>query len=81
MFLTKKSLCASLLLLMPFVAPSAEPAPDWKSVEPLLSAKCYSCHGGEKTKGEVDLKALASNPKVGEEFELWHRVLDTIERG
>lgn len=56
-------------------------APDWKAIEPMLNAKCYACHGGEKTKGEVDLSALAADPKVGEEFELWHRVLDTIESG
>jgi hypothetical protein len=59
----------------------ASAAPDWKAVEPVLAAKCYSCHGGEKTKGEVDLKALAADPKIAEEFELWHRVLDTIESG
>lgn len=56
-------------------------APDWKSVEPLLSAKCYSCHGGEKTKGDIDLKALAADPNVAGEFEIWGRVKDTIESG
>lgn len=54
---------------------------DWKGVEPVLAAKCYSCHGGEKTKGEVDLKALATDPKLDEQFDLWHRVLDSIESG
>jgi len=81
MFPSKKSLCASLLSLVPFAAPAADPAPDWKTVEPLLSTKCYSCHGGEDVKGEVNLKALAADPKIGEEYELWHRVLDTIESG
>lgn len=55
--------------------------PDWKAVEPLLAAKCYSCHGGEKTKGEIDLKALAADPKVEEQFELWDRVMETVESG
>ena len=56
-------------------------APDWKTIEPVLSSKCYSCHGGEKTKGEIDLKALAADPKMDEHFELWDRVLDTVESG
>lgn len=54
---------------------------DWKAVEPLLAAKCYSCHGGEKTKGEIDLKTLAADPKVEEQFELWDRVMETVESG
>jgi hypothetical protein len=56
-------------------------APDWKAVEPILAGKCYSCHGGEDIKGEVDMKALAADPKLDEQFELWHRVLETIESG
>ena len=56
-------------------------APDWKTVEPYLAAKCYSCHGGEKTKGDVDLKALAGNPDIAAEFEVWTKVKDTIDSG
>lgn len=56
-------------------------APDWKTVESYLAAKCYSCHGGEKTKGDVDLKALAGNPDVATEFEVWTKVKDTIDSG
>ena len=67
-----------LTSLLPAVSSAA---PDWKAVEPVLAAKCYGCHGGEETKGEVDLKALAADPKIAGEFELWHRVLDTIESG
>ncbi len=56
-------------------------SPDWKTIEPILSAKCYSCHGGGKTKGEIDLKTLAADPKMDEHFELWDRVLGTVESG
>jgi len=55
--------------------------PDWKSVEPVFAAKCYQCHGGEKTKGGIDLKRLNGDPKVAEEYELWERALDVIESG
>ncbi|MBL9117173.1 MAG: DUF1592 domain-containing protein [Verrucomicrobiaceae bacterium] len=71
-----KTLCTLLAS-----ASFAVAAPDWKSVEPMLAAKCYSCHGGEKTKGEVDLKVLAGSPNVAAEFELWTKVKDTIENG
>lgn len=69
-------------MILPVIAAGNEPAtPDWKAIEPLLSEKCYRCHGGEKTKGKVDLKALAMNPKFEEEFELWNRVQETVEHG
>lgn len=63
------------------LAPASRAAPDWKAVEPLLAAKCYECHGGEKTKGDVDLKALSSDPDVAVEFDLWRTVKDTIDNG
>ncbi len=62
-------------------ASSLHAAPDWKAVEPFLAAKCYSCHGGEKTKGDVDLKQFAADPKLASEFEIWTKVKDTIENG
>lgn len=56
-------------------------ASDWKTIEPMLNAKCYSCHGGEKTKGDVDLKELAADPNVPAEFLLWQKVKDSIDNG
>lgn len=61
--------------------PASAAAPDWKTIEPMLAAKCYSCHGGEKTKGDVDLKELAADPKFNNEFKLWTTVKETIENG
>lgn len=78
-----RSLVPSLLLLgtLVFSVGLSFGAPDWKAVEPALSAKCYRCHGGEETKGGIDLKALASDPKMAEQHELWERVLDTVLNG
>lgn len=56
-------------------------APEWKDVEPFLSVKCYSCHGGEKIKGSIDLKALAGDPDFSAQHETWDLVLETIENG
>ncbi len=59
---------------------SANP-PDWKSIEPMLAAKCYSCHNADKMKGDVDLQQHASDPKLAVEFEIWTKVKDTIDNG
>lgn len=53
--------------------------PAWDQVEAVLSKYCYDCHGGKKTKGGVDLKALASAPAVDAHFELWGKVHLQIE--
>lgn len=53
----------------------------WSDVEPFLANKCYSCHGGEQTKGGVDLKQLAADPRLETEFDLWAKVRETIEAG
>ena len=56
-------------------------APDWKKAEAVLKDRCYECHGGAKTKGDVDLKRLASDPKIASEFTLWQDVKDTVDNG
>lgn len=66
--------------ISPFSASASEPSiPDWEPVKPLLEKYCYQCHGGEKTKGNVDLKALAEDPEVAAHFDLWETVLFVIE--
>ncbi len=47
----------------------------------MLAAKCYECHNAEKTKGDVDLKQFAGDPKLAVEFDLWQKVKDSIENG
>lgn len=76
-----RSSAIPLLTLLVGIPVAASSAPDWSVVEPMLAVKCYGCHGGEKTKGGVDLKALSADPKIDKQHELWHRVLDTIESG
>jgi hypothetical protein len=61
---------------------SSTPHPGWgNDVRPLLAKYCYDCHGGKKTKGGVDLKALETEPKVAAEFDLWARVKETVHSG
>ena len=63
------------------IGSSLHAAPEWKSVETFLAAKCYECHNAEKTKGDVDLKQFAADPKLAVEFDLWQKVKDSIENG
>ncbi len=76
---TRRALGAGVALCLS--VGSLRAAPDWKTVEPILRAKCYDCHGGKKTKGDVDLKELASNPAFPKTFETWIRAMETIEDG
>lgn len=57
------------------------PKPDWKSIQPILEKYCVKCHGGEDTKGSVDLVRLADDPRMAENFDLWESVWITIEDG
>ncbi|MEC5125607.1 DUF1592 domain-containing protein [Verrucomicrobiales bacterium BCK34] len=54
-------------------------SPAWNEVRPVLDKYCFQCHGGEKTKGAVDLKALAEDPKVADHFAFWEDVSFVIE--
>jgi hypothetical protein len=56
-------------------------SPDWAAMRLVLESKCYDCHGGKKTKGGVDLRRLGTDPKVGEEFELWAKVQTAVREG
>jgi hypothetical protein len=63
---------------------NAAPAPDataWNGIEPVLAQRCYECHNAKKSKGDVNLEALARDPKVAEQFELWAKVRDTVQAG
>ena len=73
------SLC--LIASVVVSALAAAPVPDWKAAQPVLAAKCFQCHGGEKTKGDVDLKRLTSDPNIAKEFTLWQDVKETILNG
>jgi hypothetical protein len=53
-----------LLLVLPS-APGAASDFD-RDVKPLLTAKCLRCHGGERTRGELDVRSRAGLLKGGD---------------
>ncbi len=55
-------------------------AEKWESdVFPLLETYCVECHGGEKIKGDLDLKALVESSSIIEQFRTWELVAEMLE--
>ncbi|MCB1231555.1 MAG: DUF1592 domain-containing protein [Verrucomicrobiae bacterium] len=79
--LSVRSLMAAALACLAVGHALSEEAavPDWKPVRPVLEKYCFNCHGGEKTKGDVDLKALADNPEVAANYDFWENVMWELE--
>lgn len=48
------------------------------TVEPVLKALCYDCHGPDKQKGDIRLDSL---PQEHTHAETWHDALDQLNRG
>lgn len=48
--------------------------------EVLLKTHCAKCHGGNKPKGDFDLRSLGDNPNR-ENVELWETSLDYVKAG
>lgn len=71
------SLIAMVLACLPTFTLAAEA--DWEPIRPVLEKYCYGCHGGEKTKGGVDLKTLHENPDVTANYDLWETVMWVME--
>jgi mono/diheme cytochrome c family protein len=67
--------------------PAAPPAPPdlakefRESVGPFLEKNCVSCHGGEKPKGDVDLRRFKSPESIAADFAQWEAVLEQLRSG
>ena len=59
---TKPSIRATCLLLgLTVIGGNVQAAEDFEQfVKPLWANNCVKCHGGEKTKGKVNLKEIGS---------------------
>jgi mono/diheme cytochrome c family protein len=60
---------------------SEAPAAFDKDIRPLLDAYCIKCHGGEKTKGDVNLARFSDVPSIQREPKLWRTVLTQLNHG
>src|SRR5688500_2937429 len=49
-----------------------------KDVRPLLETYCFSCHGGEKVKGDVRLASAKSDDAIVGDVKLWQNVLTQL---
>jgi hypothetical protein len=50
-------------------------------IRPLLSTYCVRCHGGDKTKGDLDLNLYRSGSSAVAARPLWKRVLTELRHG
>jgi hypothetical protein len=50
-------------------------------IQPILEDHCYGCHGNGLKKGGVALDAVASNPALLRDHDLWSRVLKNVRAG
>ncbi len=61
------------------VAPDAAADPlQAEAVRPILTEYCHRCHGGEQTKGKVDLKSLTTKQAFLDDIELTRKVADAL---
>ena len=79
---------AKLVILLGACVPTAsaverdEPALDARfdeMVRPFLKDNCLACHGGEKTKGKLDLSVYTSVPSIVKEHRVWTLVRERLE--
>ena len=77
-------LSVSLLTVCVYAAPS-QPTPDltgWKAtVQPFLSKHCFSCHGSEKQKGDLNLEESNGNILDLTEAGIWHEIVGVLNAG
>jgi len=81
-------LIAGLLLLLPSLAPAADPVAPGSAafarqfddtVRPFVQAYCVSCHGEDSPDAELNLAAFTSLESVVADFDYWALVMERLE--
>lgn len=52
-----------------------------KGAIPFMEKHCYECHGGKRTKGDLNLKEIKDDRKILEDHKLWRNVLQQVNTG
>jgi Protein of unknown function (DUF1587)/Planctomycete cytochrome C len=52
-----------------------------ESALPFLEKHCYECHGGKKTKADLDLKQIRDDGRLLQDLKLWRGVLHQVNTG
>lgn len=50
-------------------------------VLPFMKSNCFGCHGGEKTRGDIDLTKFPTTTEVANSFPQWEAVLEQLKSG
>ncbi len=64
------------------LAGARAPAQDFQhDLVPFLDKYCYECHGGQKTKGDLDLKAVKDDSRFFRDQRVWREVINQVVAG
>lgn len=75
----KRTISSVLFFLIVFATAAAE-LPDFaKELRPQLEAKCFSCHGEKKQKGNVDFSGFSDTRSALKKFKLFRHALEQVE--
>ena len=48
-------------------------------VSPLIESYCVSCHGDNKSKGDLNLEEVLRNGSAADSFKTWQKVIDMVQ--
>ena len=80
MFFPRLTVCGAWLIILAFSLCESRGADDFEGfIRPLFGRQCVKCHGGEKTKGKVNLKDVTSAAGLLSRPELLNRLIKVVD--
>ena len=78
----KRFIFGNVLLLIFTYSSSAQSADDFQNkLQPIFASHCVKCHGGEKVKGKINLKEIASAAQFLAKPKLIKEIIDVLDAG
>jgi len=68
--------------LLSGISSEAAVSPDFQKVAvPFMEKFCYECHGGKKTKADLDLKQIKDDKNILQDHKQWRGILHQVNTG
>ena len=78
----KRFIFGNVLLLIFTYSSSAQSADNFQNkLQPIFASHCVKCHGGEKVKGKINLKEIASAAQFLAKPKLIKEIIDVLDAG
>ena len=75
-------ICAGSLALLVGLSTGVAASSDFQKVAlPFMEKYCYECHGGKKTKADLDLKLIKDDKKILQDHKQWRGILHQVNTG